>query len=208
MNRRLDGSSVISFPGKERAVWPTPPSGLSDRCRGVRSSIPFSSNSLTISCRMPSSLSKEASPEMLPMILPLGSRNMMVGHALTPYCCQTWNSLSLTTGCRISYRLMAWWTLAVFLSDGNFALCTPMTASSSGYFCSSFRNCGSTCMQLIQQYVQKSSSTTLPDRSFRLIAPWLLSHSRPEGKSGASVVPTYDLGCIALTPLWILRRVS
>ena len=132
----------------------------------------------------------------------------MVGHALTPYCCQTWNSLSLTTGCRISYRLMAWWTLAVFLSDGNLALCTPMTASSSGYFCSSFRNCGSTCMQLIQQYVQKSSSTTLPDRSFRLIAPRLLSHSRPEGKSGASVVPTYDLGCIALTPLWILRRAS
>ena len=151
MNSRPDASSARTFPGKKRVVPPAGPFSSDEWDRGVRSSIPFSSNSAIISWSSESSRSKEASPEMLPIILPRGSMKNMVGHALTPYCSQTWDSWSLTTGCRISYRLMALRMPSVFLSVGNLPECTPMTASSLGYFCSSFRNCGSTCIQPIQQ---------------------------------------------------------
>ena len=39
----------------------------------------------------------------------------------------------------------------------------------------------------------------MPDRSFRLIGPSLLSHSNPVGKSGASALPTKVLGCMMLS---------
>src|SRR4051794_31678162 len=61
----------------------------------------------------------------------------------------------------------------------------PMTTSSLGYFFSSLARSGSTWMQLMQQYVQKSSTTTLPRRSLSLTGPAVLSQPTPPSSSGA-----------------------
>src|SRR5436190_21672717 len=45
-------------------------------------------------------------------------------------------------------------------------------------------------MQLMQQYVQKSSSTFLPRRSRKVTGFSVFSHSAPEGKSGALTWPS------------------
>nr|GMD40624.1 hypothetical protein Iba_chr10aCG11140 [Ipomoea batatas] len=51
-------------------------------------------------------------------------------------------------------------------SLSNFAECTPTTTNCiSLYFFSRNSRSGSTCIQLIQQYVQKSRRTTLPLKS-------------------------------------------
>src|SRR5690606_12589592 len=72
----------------------------------------------------------------------------------------------------------------------NFPECTPITTSSSGNQDSSFRNCGSSCRQLIQPYVQKSRRTTFPRRSARRSsAPPVFSQSSPSANSGARTMP-------------------
>src|SRR5437660_642915 len=52
--------------------------------------------------------------------------------------------------------------LSESFSSSNLAEWTPITTSSLGYFFSSLAKSGMTCMQLMQQKVQKSSRTTLP----------------------------------------------
>src|SRR5947209_3433877 len=68
----------------------------------------------------------------------------------------------------------------------NLAEWTPMTTSSFGYFASRFLRSGMMCMQLMQQYVQKSSRTILPLRSFfKDSGLSVFSHWSVAGKSGA-----------------------
>src|SRR6516162_5023620 len=67
----------------------------------------------------------------------------------------------------------------------NFAEWTPITTSCLSYFFSRYARSGRTCMQLMQQKVQKSRSTTLPRRSFRVISPLVLSQPDPPSRSGA-----------------------
>src|SRR5712671_4009349 len=81
--------------------------------------------------------------------------------------------------------------LAVCFSFWNLAEWTPITTISDAYFSSSIFRSGMMCMQLMQQYVQKSSRTILPRSCFRLIGDWVLIQSRPGGKSGALVFPGY-----------------
>ena len=71
---------------------------------------------------------------------------------------------------------------SVPFSVSNFAAWTPITTNCSGYAFSSFFNSGSTCMQLMQQYVQKSNSTTLPRSSFITIGREVLSHLAPPSR--------------------------
>src|SRR5690606_19451034 len=53
------------------------------------------------------------------------------------------------------------------------------------YFFSSFARSGRVWMQLMQQNVQKSRSTTLPRRSFKVIGPAVFSQATPPSNSGA-----------------------
>ena len=108
--------------------------------------------------------------------------NIRVGQARTVYSPQIAKSASFTTGCSISYRRTALRRLAVSFSATNLAEWTPTTASSFSYFCSSFRNCGNTCMQLIQQYVQKSRMTSLPRRSGYLQGTVHVEPVQPRGE--------------------------
>src|SRR6478752_395221 len=77
-----------------------------------------------------------------------------------------------------------------------FPLCTPTTAIASPNRCSSSRNCGSTWLQLIQPYVQKSSSSSLPRKSPSVSRrPAVCSQSSVSGKWGARATlnPRYTL---------------
>src|SRR5205085_2950294 len=58
--------------------------------------------------------------------------------------------------------------------DANLAECTPITTRLFGKSRSSFFNSGKMCMQLMQQYVQKSSRTNLPFKSV-LVSGFVLS---------------------------------
>ena len=67
----------------------------------------------------------------------------------------------------------------------NLAECTPMTTSWLAYLASSFFRSGMMCMQLMQQYVQKSSNTTFP-LSLARVSGWsVLSQAMPPSSSGA-----------------------
>src|SRR5262249_37648429 len=66
---------------------------------------------------------------------------------------------------------------------------TPITTISAAYLRSSFRNCGRTWTQLIQQKVQKSSRTSLPRRSLSETGRSVPIQSRSGGKSGALTAP-------------------
>src|SRR5262245_36508009 len=70
-------------------------------------------------------------------------------------------------------------------SLANFAEWTHITTSCLSYFFSRKARSGSTCMQLMQQKVQKSRSTTLPRRSFMVISPLVFSQPEPPSSSGA-----------------------
>ena len=65
------------------------------------------------------------------------------------------------------HTLLAFWMLFGSFSFSNLGLWTPMTTSSFGYFFSNLTRSGISWMQLIQQRVQKSKTTTLPRRSRR-----------------------------------------
>src|SRR5262245_48188873 len=65
-----------------------------------------------------------------------------------------------------------------------------MTTSSCEYFSSSFLRSGRMCMQLMQQKVQKSSSTNFPFKSRNLIGASVLSQARRSGNSGAVLCPS------------------
>ena len=87
-------------------------------------------------------------------------------------------SASLTTGCSISYRS----TASRMLFDIPLALelgrvDADQRPTRSGYACSSFLSSGRMWMQLMQQKVQKSSSTNLPRSSSSLTGFVVLSHS-------------------------------
>src|SRR5271170_3270884 len=66
-----------------------------------------------------------------------------------------------------------------------------MTTSSFGYFRSSRFKSGMMCMQLMQQYVQKSRRTILPRSCLRLMGSRTFSQSSPAGNSGAFTFPSY-----------------
>src|SRR5262245_39316923 len=70
-------------------------------------------------------------------------------------------------------------------SVSNLAEWTPITTSSLAYFFSSLARSGSVWMQLMQQYVQKSSRTILPRRSFSRRGPAVFSQPTPPSSSGA-----------------------
>ena len=56
-------------------------------------------------------------------------------------------------------------TLSIFFSKSNSGVCTPITTRPwSLYFSAQARTYGSVRSQLMQVYVQKSTSTTLPRR--------------------------------------------
>ena len=57
-----------------------------------------------------------------------------------------------------------------------------------GYFASNFLRSGIMCMQLMQQYVQKSRSTTLPFKSARVSGLETLSQAVPPVSSGAGIL--------------------
>src|SRR5579859_3291172 len=71
----------------------------------------------------------------------------------------------------------------------NLAEWTPTMASSAPSRCSSSRNCGSMCRQLIQQYVQKSRTRRRPWKSSSRSGRSTLSHAKEGLKSGALTSP-------------------
>jgi len=64
--------------------------------------------------------------------------------------------------CSISYRRIAWRMFSVPALGSELGRVYADDTSSFGYLCSSFLRSGIICMQLMQQKVQKSNSTTLP----------------------------------------------
>src|SRR5262249_34312274 len=101
------------------------------------------------------------------------------------YCCQVSSPGSSSTGCPISYRSTAAASASGSASCRNFGECTPMVTSTSAYLSSSGRSSSSTCRQLTQQKVQKSSRTMRPRSSARDSGrPPVFSQPRPRS-SGA-----------------------
>src|SRR4051812_20179160 len=61
-------------------------------------------------------------------------------------------------------------TLSIFFSNSNSGVCTPtITSPLSAYFAFQSTRYGSVLIQLMQLYVQKSTSTTLPFKSTSFI---------------------------------------
>src|SRR5882724_5013321 len=82
--------------------------------------------------------------------------------------------------------MMARRILSSCFSASNLAEWTPITTRLLGYASSSFFSSGKMCMQLMQQYVQKSISTNLPLRSF-FVSGLLLNQGSFCGNSGAGI---------------------
>ena len=95
---------------------------------------------------------------------------------------------SFTTGCSISYRRIALRMLSDSFSFSNLAEWQPMTTNSLGYFFSRVFRSGRTCMQLMQQYVQKSTITIFPLRSFSSIGPAVFSQPVPPSNRSAGIL--------------------
>src|SRR5690606_22394750 len=203
MNSRPLRSSARTFAGNRSPPGRGTDSGSSGS--GERSRTPRDSAS-AITCRtVGSSSSAEISPACCPTTRPSASISISVGHALTAYARQIRYCLSLTTGCWTPSRSAAAAMFAVTRSAMNLPEWTPMTTSSSPNQPSSFRNCGSRCMQLIQPYVQKSSRTARP-RSSRSVSarPPVLTQSSPVWNSGAR---TYAIGSpLAAQPSDLVRE--
>src|SRR5262245_52620521 len=77
--------------------------------------------------------------------------------------------------------------LSVDFSLSNLAEWTPTTTSSLGYFFSSRARSGSVWMQLMQQSVQKSSTTMRPRRSSRRRGDAVFSQAMPPSSDGAGL---------------------
>ena len=182
LTSRFPPSSGSALPGKRRTVSGSAGGtyGPSPRC-----SVPFASwveISSSISRASPSAC---PSPAMVATTYPSGSTTASVGHALAAYCCHMSISASSSTGWCTPYRSTAAASAAGSFSCSNFGECTPITTRTSPYFSSSGRSSSSTCRQLMQQNVQKSSRTILPRRSASVTAlPPVFSQARPRS-SGA-----------------------
>ena len=124
----------------------------------------------------------------------MGLTNIKVGQARQAYCCQIWNCGSFITGCVSSYRRTALLRFSLERSFGNLAECMPITTNSRSYFSCIFSNWGNMWRQLIQQYVQKSRTTSLPRNSLNVSGRVVLIHSAVSGNSGAFTCPEKDSG--------------
>src|ERR1700742_1722489 len=89
--------------------------------------------------------------------------------------------------------LTAFFTFARLFSNPNSGACTPITTSpASRYFCAQARTYGIERRQLMHEYVQKSTSTTLPFRPstdnggelIHSVAPASGGHCPPIGRGG------------------------
>lgn len=107
-----------------------------------------------------------------------------MGHARTAYWRHSSRAGSLSTGCRMSERSTAARTVAGSASCGNFGEWIPITVRTSACDLSAGRNSSSTCRQLPQQDVQKSSRTKRPRRPARVSGAGTLNQS-PDTKRGA-----------------------
>ena len=134
----------------------------------------------------PSSTAGSGSPGATDASVPSGRMITSVGQERTAYSDQIRISLSTATGCATPYRRIAARMCSLSFSASNLAECTPITTSGSSRWRSS-RSCriGSTCMQLMQQYVQKSSTTTCPRNSLIESGRSVFSHAVAPAKSGA-----------------------
>ena len=140
-----------------------------------------------------------ASPARAPTYPPEGSIKTSVGHAFTANARQILNCRSLITGCVTSNLRVACEMFSVRRSAWYLPACTPMMTRSSPKYRSTSRNCESRCMQLIQPYVQKSSTTTLPLSSLNDRGFDTFSQSRPSGNRGVAPEPRKGM-CRMFTP--------
>src|SRR6185312_10223200 len=126
------------------------------------------------------------SPDCLYTSVPFGSIIAIVGQPVTPNLFQTVIFLSTRTGCDISYLATACSIFFLSCSLRNFAECTPMnTTGTSLYFSSSSASTGNVCMQLMQQYVQKSKTMIWPLSFSSESGSFVFIQSNSVGNSGA-----------------------
>lgn len=183
VTRNVPDGSRSTLPGKRSAVG----SGSGGAYgRPPRRSVPFAACSASSSVTSRSISGTCPSPEYVATTYPSGSTTTSVGHAFTAYCVHVVSSGSSRTGCATAYRSTASATAACSASCGNFGECTPITTSVSRCRSSSSRSSSTTCRQLMQANVQKSSSTTRPRRPARVCrAPPVLSQPPFPASSGA-----------------------
>src|SRR5215831_3718680 len=97
---------------------------------------------------------------------------------------------------------VAFRTLATFFSNANSGACTPMTTRPwLRYLSAQARTYGSERRQLMQEYVQKSTSTTLPRRP-SAVSGAELSHSTAPDSDG--IVPSTGYAPAAAASLFII----
>ena len=108
------------------------------------------------------------------MINPSGPTSMSVGQLFNFKKFHTSKWQSFTTACLTSYLKTADLNMYRASSLSNFALWHPIKATSgtSLKVCSSFSSSAMTCMQLIQQDVQKSMTTNFPLRLVLKLSFW------------------------------------
>src|SRR2546425_1470099 len=162
MNRR--SFATWTLPGKRRNVRSA--SGSGETSRGPAAMIPLSRPSARSASILPTRVVSSISPEMVSRTYPPASTKTSVGQERTAKRSQMSCSESTTTGWVTPLRSTARLTFCGSFSEMNLAEWTPMTTTGSfAKRSSTRRSTGRTCMQLMQQYVQKSSTATRPRRS-------------------------------------------
>src|SRR5579875_393267 len=180
-------SDMESLPGNER--MDTSLEGFIEIFKGSGDRVLFFACFSSSTSIVSSTISFWPSPDCLYTTVPLGSIITIVGHPDTSYRCQTVMFLSTRTGWEISYLLTACSMFLRSCSLENLAECIPMnTTGMSENFSSSSARTGRVCMQFMQQYVQKSNTTTCPLNFSRERGSFEFIQSKPAGKSGAFVI--------------------
>src|SRR4051812_15631055 len=124
------------------------------------------------------------SPKCAYRTWPLLSIRYFAGQYWFAYAFHVAKSLSWTTGYFTPSRSIAAPTFDALCSKANSGVCTPtITSPFERYRASHASICGSVRRQLMQEYVQKSTSTTLP-RSALSFSGGELNHCPPATKSG------------------------